>query len=273
MKANLIIIATLVTSLCTAAYAATTPATPTTPATVGKTTTVSPVEAQKIQEVVHNYLVQNPEVVVESLQVYQQKQMDEARKSMQKTQAMSPKFADSLFKQVNDPSIGNQKGTVTLVEFFDYQCPHCVDMTPIVEGLIKANTNLRVVLKELPIRGPVSEFAAKATLAAKNQGKYLELHKALMDNKERLTQEAILAMAKTAGINVTTLQADMKTPAVEQAIKANITLAQQLGLMGTPAFFVAKSDVSKTSAPDAIVFIPGQVDQAQLQALIEKVAK
>jgi len=242
-------------------------------ATNQTTTNVSPAEQQRIEKVVHNYLVKNPEVVIESLQVFQQKQMDQARKSVEKTQEAAPQFADRLFKQTTDPVIGNPNGAVTIVEFFDYQCPHCVEMTPIIEGLIKANPNLRIVLKEFPIRGPISEFASKAALAAQMQGKYFEFHKGIMNSKEKLTEDNILKIAQAAGLDVNKLKEDMKSNAVEQIIKTNYKLAQQLGLMGTPAFFIAKSTVTNKAAPTAVAFIPGQVDQAQLQAAIETIGK
>lgn len=236
---------------------------------------VSATQQKQIEQVVHNYLLKNPEVIVESIQVLQQKQMDQTRQTIQKTQQSAPKSADLLFHQAADPVAGNANGKITLVEFFDYQCPHCVKMTPIVDDLIKANPDLRVVFKEFPIRGPASDFAAKAALAAKNQGKYFEFHKALMQDvqQEPLTEDSVLKVAKLVGLSMDQLKADMKSDAIAQQIKNDYKLAQDLQLIGTPAFFIAKSDVKTTSAPTAIAFIPGQVDQEQLKAIIEKISK
>lgn len=235
---------------------------------------MSAAQKKQVQDVVRDYLVQNPDVIIQALQSYQQKQMDEAKKTIQKTQDTSPQFADALFHQASDPVAGNPNGKITVVEFFDYQCPHCVDMTPVVEGLIKSNPDVKVVFKEFPIRGPISEVATKAALAAKEQGKYFEFHKALMNSKqEPLTEDAIYQAAKSVGIDVDKLKAAMKSGNVDQQIKANYKLAQQLGLLGTPALFIAKSDVSKTSPATAIVFIPGQADSAQMNQAIDKVSK
>lgn len=235
--------------------------------------TMSPDQQKQVETVVHNYLVQHPEVLVESLQVLQQKQMEQQRKTMQKTQENAPKFADSLFHNASDPIAGNTTGKITVVDFFDYQCPHCTRMTPILEALVKANPDVRVVFKEFPIRGPISEFASKAALAASKQGKYFEFHKALMQQATSapLTEDAILKVAKSVGLNMDQLKADMKSDAIAQQIKTNYKLGQDLQLIGTPAFFIAKSDVTKDSKPTAIVFIPGQVDKDQLQAVITKV--
>ena len=232
------------------------------------------VEKKQVQDVVRDYLVQNPEVIIQALQNYQQKQMEQAKQTIQKTQNTSPQFVGSLFHNVNDPTAGNPNGKITVVEFFDYQCPHCVDMTPVMEGLIKNNPDVKVVFKEFPIRGPMSDLASRAALAAKEQGKYFELHKALMGSKqEPLTEEAIYNIAKTVGLDVDKLKAAMKGSQVDQQIKANYKLAGQLQLMGTPALFIAKSDVSTSSPSTAIIFIPGQVDANQLNQAIDKVSK
>lgn len=234
--------------------------------------TTSPTQKKQIEGIVHDYIIQNPEVVVQSLQSYQQKQISEQTQKFEKIQQNSPKFANPLFHQTTDPIAGNPNGTVTLVEFFDYQCPHCIDMTETIEGLIKANPNLRVVLKEFPIRGAMSELATRAALAAQKQGKYFPLHLALMSSKtEPLTENIIYDLAKTAGLNVDQLKVDMKDKSVDQQIKANYQLAKDLGIMFTPVLFIAKSNVTTDTKPDAIAFIPGQVSPAQLAEVLKKV--
>lgn len=236
------------------------------------TTTLPATQQKQIENVVHSYLVKNPEVIVESLQTLQKKQMQQAQKTMEKTQATAPKFADALFHRANDPVAGNANGKVSIVEFFDYQCPHCVDMTGIMDSIIKANPNVRVVFKEFPIRGAVSEFASRAALAANMQGKYFEFHKGLMASKAQpLTEQAILQVAQSAGLNMEKLKADMKSDAVNQQIKETYKLARDLQLMGTPALFVAKSTITNNATPTEIVFVPGQVPEAQLQEIITKV--
>lgn len=226
------------------------------------------------EKVVHDYIINNPEVIVQSLQGYQQKQMEQAQKAMVKTQETASKYADPLFHNANDPSSGNPKGTISVVEFFDYQCPHCIDMTPVMDGIVKANSDVRIIYKEFPIRGPASETASRAALAAQMQGKYNDFQHALMAaNKLPLTDEIIFTAAKSVGLDVDKLKADMKSKAVDQQIKDTYKLAQDLQLMGTPALFVAKSDVNKDSGPKAVVFIPGQVNQDQLQEVIGKISK
>src|SRR5688572_18230021 len=115
------------------------------------TPNVSSAEKAKIESVVHDYLLKNPEIIMQAVQVLQTKQMQETRKSFDKTQSVAAKFTQKLFQNASDPMIGNANGTVTIAEFFDYQCVHCVEMEPVIASLIKANTNLRVIFKEFPI--------------------------------------------------------------------------------------------------------------------------
>lgn len=229
-------------------------------------------QKEQIQGVVKDYLKKNPEVVIDALQTFQQKQMDQARQTIEKTQQNAPKFAKDLFHNAKNPVAGNPKGKITVVEFFDYQCPHCVEMTPVIDAIIKANPEVRIVYKEFPIRGPASEIAAKAALAANMQGKYFEFHKALMAANRNLTEDDILKIAATVGLDVAKLKKDMASDAVMQQIKDNYKLAQALQLIGTPAFFVAKSDVTSSAPAKAVAFIPGQVDRAQLETVITQVS-
>jgi protein-disulfide isomerase len=242
------------------------------PATNGPAATpsvnVSPAERAKIQSVVHDYLLQNPQVIVEVLQVLQRKQFEQAEQTVKKTQQTAGQFATPLFHQANDPIAGNVQGKVSIVEFFDYQCPHCVDMAPVMTAIIKANPDVRIVYKEFPIRGPISEFASRAALAANMQGKYVQFSHALLTATPPLTQDGIMSLAKSAGLDVDKLKTDMNSDTVTKQLQANTKLAQDLKLFGTPAFFIGKTDGSTN-----ISYVPGQMDQKQLQAAIDAASK
>lgn len=231
---------------------------------------VSPAERTKIEEVVHQYLISKPEVIVEAMQILQNKQFEQAKQAVQKTQQDAPHFAAQLLHQANDPVAGNANGKITVVEFFDYQCPHCVDMAPVLDDITKTNPNVRVVYKEWPIRGPVSEFASRAALAANKQGKYLEFHHAVLAAATQpLTQEAILAIAQKVGLNVDQLKKDMNDAEINNQLKANMQLAQDLKLFGTPAIFIAQTDAKNGE----ITYAPGEMTQAQLKEAVDKSGK
>lgn len=229
------------------------------------TSSISPAERTKIEEVVHQYLLKNPEVIVEAVQNFQRKQYEQAEQTVKKTQQIAGTFAGPLFRQNTDPVIGNPNGKITIVEFFDYQCPHCVDMAPVIADIVKSNSDVRIIFKDFPIRGPVSEFAARAALAANKQGKYYDFSHAILTAKQPLTEDSIMSLAKSTGLNVDQLKKDMNEKAITDQLKNNIKLAQDLKLFGTPAFFIGKTDAS-----GKINYFPGQMDQKQMQEAIDK---
>jgi protein-disulfide isomerase len=219
----------------------------------------------QVESIVHDYIMKNPDVIIQAVQSMQQKQIDQMRT---KGAEAALKNSSQLFASTTDPVVGNPKGKVTVVEFFDYQCPHCVDMDPIFSALVKSNPDVRLVYKDFPIRGNVSTSAAKAALAANMQGKYLEFHEQLMKNAKDLNDQKIMDIAKAVGLNMTTFKSDMNGPAVQKQIEATYELAKSIGIMGTPAIFVVKTDVPKD--PAAVDFIPGQVDLKYLQDAVTK---
>jgi len=229
---------------------------------------ISPAERAKIEEVVHQYLITKPEVIVEAMQVLQNRQFEQAKQAVQKTQQDAPHYIPALFHQANDPVAGNTNGKITIVEFFDYQCPHCVDMGPIMDAIIKANPEVRVVFKEWPIRGPISEFASRAALAANKQGKYMAMHDGLFNaaKQQPLTQDSIMAVASGIGVNVDQLKKDMNDASISDQLKATMKLAQDLKLFGTPALFIGQTDNKNTN----VIYAPGEMNQAQLQEAINK---
>jgi protein-disulfide isomerase len=239
-------------------------------ATTTDASSISPAERKKIETVVHEYLINNPQVMIEVMQVLQRKQAEETQQTVKQTQKIASSFANALFHQNNDPVAGNPNGKVTVVEFFDYQCPHCIDMVPVMAEVIKANPNVRVIYKEFPIRGPVSEFAARAALAANKQGKYETLSHALLTSTTPLTQDSILQTAKAVGLDVEKLQKDMNDGSIQKQLKDNIKLAQDLKLFGTPALFIGET-TSTAASKNQIDYIPGHAPKEQIQVIIDKV--
>lgn len=170
-----------------------------------------------------------------------------------------------LFHKTKDPVIGNPKGKITMVEFFDYQCSHCINMAPVIEMIKQTNPDVRIVFKDFPIRGPLSEFAARAALAANYQHKYYVFSHALLHSHTALTENEVFTIAKRVGLNTDKLKKDMNSPATTRQLNANIRLALQLNLNGTPAFYFAKTkDGSQAN------FVLGEMTQSEMQAVIDK---
>lgn len=234
---------------------------------------ITPEERTKVEKIVHDYLLNKPEILVEAIQTLQRKQFEEAKKTVLDTQKDSLRYANQLLHQSGDPILGNPNGKISIVEFFDYQCTHCIHMAPVIAAIVKANPDVRIILKELPIRGPISDFAARAALAAHKQGKYHDLSLNLLTaaGKETLSEESILEKAKTLGLNVDQLKKDMHSKEVDEQIKSNYKLGQDLKLLGTPAFFIAKTDT--TTKEGDIKYMPGLQSQEQLQNQINELGK
>lgn len=194
-------------------------------------------DAQKaeIGVIVRQYLLDNPEVLLEMSQTLEARQKEAEAK--QRETAMTAN-ADQIFRSPHDHVVGNPNGDVTIVEFFDYNCGWCKKGFPEVVSLIEKDKNLRVVLKEFPIFGGDSDYAAKAALAAGKQGKYWELHSALFSHEGKVTREVVDEAAKSLGLDLAKLKADMESPEIVDVIGQNQALAQSLSINGTPAFII-----------------------------------
>ena len=164
--------------------------------------------------------------------------------------------AEALFRDPADPAIGNPRGAVTVVEFFDPRCAYCKRMRPVVEDLLRRQRDVRWVMKDLPILGPASVLASRALLAAQRQGKYAELHDALLKLREEPAEPVLRREAERAGLDWARLKRDMDDPAVQRRLDANTRLAQALQIQGTPAMVVGDT------------LVPGAVDLASLERLV-----
>jgi protein-disulfide isomerase len=164
--------------------------------------------------------------------------------------------AEALFRDPADPALGDPRGAVTVVEFFDARCGYCKQMHPVMVELLRRQRDVRWVLKDLPILGPNSLLASRALLAAQKQGKYAELYDALLKLREEPAEPVVKREAERAGLDWARLKRDMDDPAVGRRLEANGRLAQALGVQGTPALVVGEA------------LVPGAVDLATLERLV-----
>lgn len=196
---------------------------------------LGPADTKAIEKIVHDYLLKNPEVLIEAMTELDTKQA--AAKKKEQNSAIA-KHHDAIF---NDPTsfvAGNPKGDVTIVEFFDYNCGYCKRAFAPLMNTINDDGNVRLILKEFPILGPTSVVATHATLAAEKQGKYFEMHKAIYLHKGSLDEDAVMALAKGVGLDTAKLRRDMKDPEIDKIITRNEKLASELGISGTPSFII-----------------------------------
>jgi protein-disulfide isomerase len=204
---------------------------------------------EEIQQIVREYLVENPEVIEEALIA-----LSEREKALRAEAARQAIIAnkDALYSHTGDFSIGPADAKVTIVEFFDYRCGYCKRSVDWVRALPERyEGDVRVVFKEAPIFGGISETAALAALAAGKQGKYWELHSAFMKlkNNDDLTEASIDEIAAAHGINVTKMRADMKSAAVQKQLNEMKKLGEALDVTGTPGFFIGDLHVEGANLP------------------------
>lgn len=193
------------------------------------------VTAEELERHMRKFLLEHPEVIVEALQTYQARQ-----RATQAEQAKATIAArrEEIFRDSDAPVGGNPEGDVTVVEFFDYNCPYCKAAAPLLFEAERGDPELRIVYKELPVLGPVSVFAARAALASREQAKYEAFHHALMGAPGRLTEDKVLTVAQSVGLDTGKLKADMEDPGLQAILERNLDLARAIGVTGTPGFVV-----------------------------------
>lgn len=212
-------------------------------------------QKQEIEKLIQQYILDHPEVLLESVQRHQTER-EQAKKAHAKA------TLSSLRKELeNDPSSpvgGNANGDVTIVEFFDYRCGYCKRVHATLQNVMKEDKGIRFVFKEFPILGPDSMIAARAALAVwrTQPEKYAAFHDALMGGRSTVTGAVVTATAGKLGIDADALKKAMADPDIEAALTRNFQLAEALNINGTPAFVVGNE------------LVPGAVDLETLKKLI-----
>jgi protein-disulfide isomerase len=196
-------------------------------------------QTQAIEGIIRSYLLKNPEVLREAIGELNKRQEAEAAEKRKGALA-------SLYKQDTPYSTGS--GKVTVVEFFDYNCPYCTQAFKEVVKLTDSEKDMRVVFIEFPILSDESRKASEAAVAAAKQNKYWEFHRALMNKPGPATEDKALKVAAEIGLDVDRLKKDMESPETAEVLEKNLALGQSMGVQGTPAFFVG--DEAIPGAPE-----------------------
>lgn len=209
----------------------------------------------RIKELVLEAIRENPDIVLEAVQIIGAR--DDAAQAVASAQVLFSQRA-LLEQDPNAPVLGNPEGDVTVVEFFDYNCPYCRQVKPHMEALLAADANVRVVYREWPILGEGSIFAARAALASRKQGKYDEFHWAMMSLNGRAQETSVIRAAVQVGLDVAQLRRDMETPEVTEHIETSVRLASALGFSGTPSFVIGEA------------LAPGLIEADQMIELVKQ---
>jgi len=208
---------------------------------------LDPADRQVIRQEIETYIRQNPEILRDALVALA------AREEAARQRAGIAQVRNDA----GDPVLGNPDGAITVYEFSDYNCGYCKRMFAPVVALLANNSDVRMVIKECPIFSPSSLSAAKAGIAAQKQGKFEIFHKSLMTYRGQVTDDAITAAAKAADVDIDQMRRDMDSKETTGIIARTRAAAAALGINGTPGFVIGDT------------IIPGAVDPAQLQAVID----
>ncbi len=207
---------------------------------------------------VRNALLNNPEILREASQRLQEQEMAQVQAAARETIAQN---LPQLQRDPRDPVIGPDSASVTVIQFFDYRCPYCKQIAGPYLELARANPDVRFVFKEWPILDrdePLSEYAARAALAANEQGRYAPVHQALMA-AETIDNASVDAILAGAGVDMARARAFIAAQDTSQHLTDVMRLAQAIGASGTPTFLVGNELVEVRSPQD----LQTAIDRAQ----------
>lgn len=216
-------------------------------------------DRSSIETIVRDYLLENPEILREMADRLKLK--DEAKAETERAEAFKDS-AGEIYDSEYQVVLGNPKGDVTVVEFFDYNCGYCKQALKDTDDLLKSDPKVKLVLKEFPVLSQDSVDAARVAIAVNNQapGKYLEFHRQLL-HADGASGERAVEIARDLGLDVERLSADLADPKIEATLVAVQKLAKQLGINGTPTYVVGDQ------------VLPGAVGYDTIKEAVENVRK
>ncbi|MGE4313392.1 MAG: DsbA family protein [Pseudobdellovibrionaceae bacterium] len=193
-------------------------------------------QTKEINAAIEAYIKENPQIILDSLDAYRTKQMEEQQKA---ADAKAKELLDILKENPDRfPIAGNKKGDIVIAEFFDYNCGYCKKAFEGVQEAIADDKNVKFVFIDLPILGPSSTLASEYALAAAKQNKYWEFHQELMKFQGQKDEKNLTEMAEKVGIDVEKMKKDAAGDEVQKEIADNRKLAEDLNISGTPGFVI-----------------------------------
>ena len=216
-------------------------------------------ERAVFQSEIRAYLLENPEIIMEAVQVLEERRNQAA---LLAEQQMLEDNRDEIFDDGFSWVGGNPDGDVTIVEFLDYKCGFCKRAFPEVEALMNSDDNIRFIIKEYPILGPESELGSRYAIATKmveGDESYKSVHDLLMKLGGTLNDAALTRVSKDLGLDHDAIVARMNDDEVTEIITRNRALAQRLQVQGTPTFLFGDN------------FVRGYVELDQMQRIVAAV--
>ena len=194
------------------------------------------ISKNELEKIIEEYLLENPEVLIESLENYRNKQEAQFEENKRK-------FITSFYKNKKHetlPYAGKSDGPIIITEFIDYNCGYCKKTLLSINELLKKYKNLKVVFIDFPILSESSYSAAQAAIAAYKQNAYFKYHSALLNSNKKISNSYLLELAKNFNLDLVKFEKDMKSKNTANLIENNIKFARQLNIRGTPTFIINK---------------------------------
>lgn len=214
---------------------------------------------EQIETIVYDFIQKNPEVIISSLKSMQKKEYEESLKQAKLT---IHNKQDQILGKDSGISLlaGNKDGDVAVITFLDYRCGYCKKGNSEIKKLIDKDPNVKVIFKEYPVLGPLSQQLAKTALAVYivDPSKYMQFHNALMDSREP-SEQFVQNTLKMLNIDHIKVKQAMKDPRLEKELKSVSDLAHELGVRGTPAFIIGDE------------LIPGAIDSEAMLSRVNAV--
>lgn len=209
---------------------------------------------EELNTKIHDYILNHPEVLVESLEAMQRKKIEESNKQ---TVDYLLQNKSNIENDGLPPVFGNKDGDITVVVFYDYNCSFCKQANLITNEILESYTGVKIILRPLPILGGTSMYAAKVALAVHkiSEEKFPLIHNEMMKMKP-ITEEGIKALLVANQIDYQIVENEINSFAIKELVAKNFDLAKNLGIKGAPSYVVNS------------IFIPGLVDKEKFTSII-----
>ena len=197
-------------------------------------------EREVLHSEIRQYLLENPEIIVEVISLLEERNRNQ---QVQNDVDLVAANTETLYNDGFSFATENSEATLTIVEFSDYQCGYCKRAHPDIQALLDERDDVRLIVKEFPILGPVSEFAARAALAVlevDGPEVYEKFNDTMMTHSGRLNERIINQIAENVGADVEKMQVAMASDEITTKVESTLALAREMQVSGTPAFVIGE---------------------------------
>ena len=210
------------------------------------------INEQQIKNIIEKYILENPEILIESLEKFTANEKEKEQKSF--VNILNNFYDTKVYESL--PRIGNIDSKLIIVEFVDYNCGYCKKTLSTISKLMKNFDNIQIVFVDYPILSESSEIAARASLAANEQNAYFEYHTILLNNTKSINKNNLYKIAKELSLDIEKFKKDISSEKIKNNIIKNIKFANSLKIRGTPTFIIGKQ------------ILPGAYDYEKLKKII-----